>query len=231
MSCTAPSMLLTGKCVWAKFPEMWPKLSTQNKTKRMLREIKQECGASFLAGRHAYLHEYVPLIFRLIIKHLTSNKEDVLQAIDIMKQQGLTVETFKEHVLTLLLDTSGTLYNELDPKIKTMFTKCYTQMCPTSLKRVKQQKQAGGDKVLDYKEGFDPNYEEDCDDVSEESETEQKDNVVDGFEVVGKSKEVKKGAAQKVQRKTKEPDEDKTTNGSRGRGRGSARGRGGNLLK
>jgi hypothetical protein len=33
---------------------------------------------------------------------------------------------FKEHVLTLLLDTSGDQFSELDPKVKTMFTKCYS---------------------------------------------------------------------------------------------------------
>lgn len=177
---------------------MWPKLSTYNKTKRMLREIKQECGYSFQAGRNAFLHEYVPLIFRILIKYLTQSKDDIVKAIEIMKQQGLSAETFKEHVLTLLLDTSGDIYNQLDPKIKTMFTKCYTQMCPTSLKRVKQQKQSGGDKVLEYREGFDPNYEDDCDDLSEESDTDVKENVVDGFEVIGKSKDVKKATAQKV---------------------------------
>jgi len=49
--------------------------------------------------------------------------------------------------------------------------------------------------VLEYKEGFDPNYEDDCEDLSEESEPDQKDNVVDGFEVIGKSKEAKKAPA------------------------------------
>lgn len=40
MACTAPSLILTGKCAWAKFPEMWGKFSTSNKTKRLLRELK-----------------------------------------------------------------------------------------------------------------------------------------------------------------------------------------------
>ena len=85
MSCTAPSLILKGKCHWAKFPEIWPKLSSFNKTKRMLRELKQECGVAFQAGRNAFLHEYVPLIYRLIVKQLTPNKEDVIEAIHIMK--------------------------------------------------------------------------------------------------------------------------------------------------
>ncbi len=189
MSCTAPSMILTGKCSWPKFPEIWPKMSSFNKIKRMLRELKQECGGSFQAGRYGYLHEYVPLIFRMIIKHLTPNKEEVIQAVQIMKQQGLSAEMFKEHVLTLLLDTSGDQFSELDPKVKTMFTKCYSQMCPTSLKRVKQSKQSSG-KLLGYREGFDPTYMEDSEADNEGSEHDSDGN--DGFEVVGKSKEAKK---------------------------------------
>jgi len=51
--------------------------------------------------------------------------------------------------------------------------------------------------VLEYKEGFDPNYEEQFENESEASENEQ-ENVVDGFEIVGKSKEAKKNPPQKV---------------------------------
>lgn len=51
----------------------------------MLRELKQACGGAFSAGRNAYLHEYVPLIFRMIVRKLTSVKEDVIEAILIIK--------------------------------------------------------------------------------------------------------------------------------------------------
>ena len=40
MGCTAVSVTLMGKLPYPKFPELWPKLSMTNKTKRMLREIK-----------------------------------------------------------------------------------------------------------------------------------------------------------------------------------------------
>ena len=117
-----------------------------------------------------------------------------------MKQQGLSAEMFKEHVLSLLLDTSGDQFNSLDPKVKSLFTRSYTQLCPSSLKRVKQQKQIGSDKLLEYKEGFDPTYMDDCEAESEESEVDEND----GIEVVGKSKEAKKAPVPKVQRKTKD---------------------------
>jgi len=48
--------------------------------------------------------------------------------------------------------------------------------------------------LLDYKEGFDPTYMDDCENDSEESEIDEND----GIEVVGKSKEAKKVPVQKV---------------------------------
>jgi hypothetical protein len=61
-------------------------------------------------------------------------------------------------------------------------------MCPTSLKRVKQNKVQQNTKLHGYKEGFDPTYME-SDENSDESEVD--DTEKDNFEVVGKTKEVK----------------------------------------
>lgn len=47
MMSTAPSILLTGKPHFVKFPDVWPKQSVANKTKRMMREIKASCGVAF----------------------------------------------------------------------------------------------------------------------------------------------------------------------------------------
>ena len=54
---------------------------------------------------------------------------------------------------------------------------------------MKQHKQAANDKLLDYKEGFDPTYMDDCEADSEDSDDADEN---DGVEVVGKSKEAKK---------------------------------------
>ena len=95
----------------------------------MVRQLKQACGSSFQAGRRAYLCEYVPLIYQLVVKKLTEKKEDVLEAVDTIKQQGLNVEFFKENILSLLMDTSADIFNNLDSRIKTVFTKAYNQAC------------------------------------------------------------------------------------------------------
>jgi replication factor C subunit 1 len=47
----APSVICSGRSPWAKFPEVWPKMSVLKKTNRMLREIKQAIGSAFQANR------------------------------------------------------------------------------------------------------------------------------------------------------------------------------------
>ena len=50
------------------------------------------------------------------------------------------MDMFKEHVLTLLMDNSANVYNSLDTKTKTAFTKQYNVMQSSSVKRVPKKK-------------------------------------------------------------------------------------------
>lgn len=56
-------------------------MSTTGKVKRMVRQIKQSVGPSYYAGKASYLNEYVPLIYQMVVKKLTQNKEDINEAI------------------------------------------------------------------------------------------------------------------------------------------------------
>lgn len=126
MQSTAPSYLVSGSCRYTKFPELWPKLSIQNKTRRLLREVKASCGVAFQADRKSFLHQYIPLVFQLVIKHLeTGCKDEILKACEILVCQGMSAEMFKEHVITLLMDHSADRFAEVDTKTKTAFTKGY----------------------------------------------------------------------------------------------------------
>ncbi len=119
---------------------------------------------------------------------------------------------FKEHVLTLLMDSSADRFTQLDAKIKTAFTKLYNTMCQSSVKRVKKQKRDD-----DYKEEqqqtFDPDFEEKVE-ASEPEESEE-----DQFEVVGKTRDVKSLPKKKEGKATSEM-MSRGVSGSRGRGRG-----------
>ena len=70
-------------------------------------------GQSFQANRSAVLHQYVPLLFTLVMKELRhENKQKIEEACKILIEQGMQVEMFKEHVITLLLDAnSGEMFN------------------------------------------------------------------------------------------------------------------------
>jgi hypothetical protein len=218
-------MVLTGSCQYTKFPELYGKMSSTNKVKRMVRQLKQACSSSFQAGRRAYLCEYVPLIYQLVVKKLTENKEDVLEAVETIKQQGLNVELFKENILSLLMDTSADIFNNLDSRIKTVFTKAYNQACQSSVKRVKAKRAAGGEMAGMqgvYKDGFDPDIMEDDLDVARDSSASVSNEE---FEVVGKSKEVNAAASRGRGRSTTPTRGIQAPRGSAtSRGGGSARG-------
>lgn len=61
-----------------------------------------------------------------MVKHLSYGvQEQTKFAVELLIAQGVTVDMFKEHVLTLLMDNSANIYNSLDTKTKTAFTRQY----------------------------------------------------------------------------------------------------------
>ncbi len=67
------------------------------------------------------------------------------------------------------MDTSADRFNELDSKIKTVFTKTYNQQCQTSIRKIKGKKVGNGGEMAGmegvYKEDFDPEFMEQLDET------------------------------------------------------------------
>ena len=83
-------------------------------------------GAEFQASRKAVLVEYVPLLYQMVMKELKKGEKDsVLEAVKTLQSQHLNVELFKENIITMLMDSSGAIYNDLEPKTKSAFTRIY----------------------------------------------------------------------------------------------------------
>lgn len=111
--------------------------------------------------------------------------------------------------MTLLLDGQGCeAFNSLPAQTKSCFTRTFNQMQQTSIKRVKQGKQAQKEKKDDYHYGFDPERQDRLSSSgSESSETEE-------FTAVGKTKSVSNVT------KSKPKKEGKATKEMMARGRG-----------
>lgn len=52
-------------------------------------------------------------------------KESVLKAVQILINQSMNIELFKENIISLLMDDSGLMYEQLDSKVKQAFTRVY----------------------------------------------------------------------------------------------------------
>lgn len=95
----------------------------------MLKELKASCGASFQADRNSFLLWYVPLLFTLVLQKLQlGTKQDITEAAAILVDQGVSVELFKDNILTLLMDCSADMFGELSTQVKTAFTKTYNNL-------------------------------------------------------------------------------------------------------
>ena len=78
------------------------KMSTMRKIFRMIKDIKEFSGVNIQANKRACLTEYVPLFFYLIYSLVVDGKkDDVIEACNVMRDLGLPLEVFKEHILGL----------------------------------------------------------------------------------------------------------------------------------
>ncbi len=79
-------------------------MSKMRKIFRMIKDIKAFIGQNLQANRRAALIEYVPLLFWLIYRPLIDGQKNAMDGVCwLMKDLNLSLECFKEHILTLLM--------------------------------------------------------------------------------------------------------------------------------
>jgi len=103
-------------------------MSKMRKIFRMIKEIKELVGHQMNANRRAALIEYVPLFFWLTFRSLVDsngNKEIIFHACQVMKDLNVTMDTFKEHILSLMMCGEEQEFAELSTAVKSSFTKTY----------------------------------------------------------------------------------------------------------
>ena len=108
-SAIAPCLLVKGSTFYPRFPEWLGKNSSQRKAKRLIRELKKVMGHHAQADRMEIQNEYTQLILSYLYKFLkkhekTGDKENLHELLEFMKDLGLTMEHFKEHLISLCMD-------------------------------------------------------------------------------------------------------------------------------
>jgi Replication factor RFC1 C terminal domain len=178
MSTVAPCMLNPrGDINYCPFPVLMGQMSKMRKIFRMVKEIKAFIGANLQANRRAALIEYVPLIFWLIFRPLadySGNKSDIEAVCETMRDLNLSLECFKEHILTLLMCGEDEDFNQLPVPTKTALTKAYNKLNSSSIKQVKKSNRDD-----EYRQFFDPDADGEpvADDSSEASADEDQEVV------------------------------------------------------
>jgi hypothetical protein len=100
------------------------------------------------------LIEYVPLLFWLVYRPLLEgNKESVEDVCILMRDLNLSMECFKEHVLTLLMCGEDEEFNQLPVGTKSLFTKAYNKLNSSSIKPVKRSRRDNDEMKVTH---FDP---------------------------------------------------------------------------
>lgn len=94
-STIAPCLLTKGTTFYPRFPEWLGKNSSQRKAKRLIRELKKVMAHHAQASRMEIQNEYTEILLLSIYKLLKkyerdSNKDHITEAIEFMKDLGLT---------------------------------------------------------------------------------------------------------------------------------------------
>ena len=77
LSSVAPATLNKGFLPFPKFPEWFGKMSTTKKTMRQLREIRAAIGLKLYATESVIYHDYIPLLYKMILTYLQNDNINV----------------------------------------------------------------------------------------------------------------------------------------------------------
>lgn len=127
--------LNSGSVIFPKFPEILGKMSTTNKLKRELLELKNSFRCQTMDEiRMATL----PIIYLQIIDKIVENSSE--EALNIMKKYRLTMDMFKENIIDLVGDRLAKQYENLGREDKSNLTRLYNKNMGSSIIRARNKK-------------------------------------------------------------------------------------------
>lgn len=128
----APCNIMRGFLPYARFPEVMGKFSSQRKSARLIRELKESAGHHFYASKMSVQNESIPMIYDYIISKLDNPKDKDAACQDAAKllfDFNLTMDQFKENVMGLLVSEKKLkLFDNIETAVKTHFTKTFNSL-------------------------------------------------------------------------------------------------------
>lgn len=95
----APCLLTQGRSFYPAFPQWLGKNSSQKKSLRQIKELKQAMGPQAYAPRRSLQGEFVPLLLEKLYRLLSRDK--VADAVELLDALGISNEMMKEHLMDL----------------------------------------------------------------------------------------------------------------------------------
>ncbi|XP_045569939.1 LOW QUALITY PROTEIN: replication factor C subunit 1 [Salmo salar] len=188
------------------FPSWLGKFSSCNKHSRIIQELASHMSLKTLSSRQAVSLDYLPYLrMSLLCPLQRRGAEGAGQAVQLLDDYHLVREDVDSLMEISLWGGQPDPYAQLDPKVKSAFTRAYnreTHLTPYSLQPIKKGRRGGVEAELGGEE------------QAEQPEEEEEE------EGVAADAMIKKKA-----KPSKEPKKEKTTAGDSGKGKGKGKGR------
>ena len=221
IGCCTLCKINKGFVPFPKFPEAMGKISSLNKIKREVTELK-ECFPSYSANE--IRRDILPVMYTYLIDTIIEG--DIEATLDLMKKYRITMEYFKENMTDLVGEKLKIQFEKLGTSNKSNLTRAYNKNFKSSIIRTKNKKGKGKSSVnVNNSQNI---YDENGNPLNEIMEEEDEDNDESSdsvLDIKGKTKtkgksrsksnsnDDKKGSKSKTKGKSKSKSKSKVKNG------------------
>ena len=213
IGCCTICKINKGFVPFPKFPEAMGKISSLNKIKREITELK-ECFHSYSANE--IRRDILPVMYTYLIDSIVSG--DIEATLDLMKKYRITMEYFKENMTDLVDEKLKLQFDKVGTNNKSNLTRAYNKNFKSSIIRTKNKKGKGKSSVnLNTSQNI---YDENGNPLNEIMEEENEENDESSESVLniktktkGKSKSRSKSNEDKSKGKSKSKSKSKVKNG------------------
>ena len=165
-SAIIPASIAANFIPFPKFPEYFSKLSKIKKIKRQIKEIKNIFPTFSL---NSIKIEISPILFLIIVNNLIE-KNSIEEIIKIFSRYKLSLFQFKECLFDIQTIDVQNLFNKINTKIKSNFTKKINEYFKNSIKPIKNKKNEKFNEIKrDVYGNIIENEEDEIEEIDEES--------------------------------------------------------------
>jgi len=219
IGCCTICKINKGFVPFPKFPEALGKISSLNKIKRETTELK-ECFYS--SSGEEIRRQILPVIYTYLVNYIVDG--DIDGALEMMKNNHITMELFKENMTDLVSDKLKSSFDKVGTANKSNLTRAYNKNFKTSIIRNKNKKgknktsvDVNNEKVFD--ENGNPLNDIEGENENEEENDESSETIINGKK--GKTKT--KGNKNRSRSRSKSNDNKNSKSKSKSKSKGKVK--------